>query len=193
MTIDAAKTGAAAARRIEMIDPHTADAAQSAVIARLGAGRGRIPGPFNVWLHSPAIASGLERIGTHVDASPNLPPRDAEVVMLATALHWRAHYPITNHLRHAAKEGVPAQVIHALYHGARVQGQEPRLQAICDLTQDLLAREDIDDARFEGYVDSLGRATIAEVLATIGYFSAVSLCFKLHDVQPAAHQIGPLP
>lgn len=175
--------------RLSLIDPATATADQAQVIARLGRGRGRIPTPYHIWLHSPQIAAGMEVIGTRLDHSPDLPPAEAEVVILATALHWQSPYVIANHLRHAASAGVPAALVADLRAGRRPRGHDARLQAVCDVTAAALAGGAMDDAAFAAHVAELGRATLAEILALIGYFTAVCLALRMHDIRPAPHQL----
>lgn len=170
--------------RLERIDPEQASAEQKKVIARLGEGRGRIPTPFNIWLHNPRLAEGMEIIGTHVDRSPVLSEAEGEVAILATAVFWNAPYVIANHRRSALKAGLPEAVVAAIVEKRRPVGIEGRLGLICDAVADLLAGGAVDDARFARYEAGLGRAAIAELLVVIGYFTSVSLAMTLHALQP---------
>lgn len=170
--------------RLELIDPERASDEQKKVIARLGQGRGRIPTPFNIWLHNPRLAEGMEIIGTHVDRSPVLSEAESEVAILATAVFWNAPYVIANHSRHAIKAGVPVPVVAAILGKRRPAPEAGRLGTVCDAVCDLLAGGAVDDAGFARYETELGRAVIAELLVTIGYFTSVSLAMTLHALQP---------
>jgi 4-carboxymuconolactone decarboxylase len=170
--------------RLERIDPEKASEEQKKVIARLGEGRGRIPTPFNIWLHNPHLAEGMEIIGTHIDHSPVLSEVESEVAILSTAVFWNAPYVIANHSRHALKAGVPETVVTAILEKRRPESSGGRFGAICDAVSDILAGGVIDDARFARYEAELDRATIAELLIVIGYFTAVSLAMTLHALQP---------
>jgi 4-carboxymuconolactone decarboxylase len=173
-------------KRLAPIDPDQASDEQKKVIARLGEGRGRIPTPFNIWLHNPQLAAGMEIIGTHVDRSPVLTEAESEVAILSTAVFWDAPYVIANHRRHALKAGVPEAVVSAILEKRRAEPGEGRLGAVCDAVSDILAGGRIDDARFARYETQLGRSVIAELLVTIGYFTSVSLAMSLHALQPKA-------
>jgi len=172
--------------RLERIDPEQADDEQKKVIARLGAGRGRIPTPFNIWLHNPRLAEGMEIIGTHIDRSPVLSEAESEVAILATAVFWNAPYVIANHRKHALKAGVPEAMVAAILGKRRPETGAGRLDLVCDAVHELLAGGMVDDERFARYASELGRAVIAELLITIGYFSSVSLAMSLHALQPKA-------
>ncbi|GAB5097533.1 carboxymuconolactone decarboxylase family protein [Caballeronia sp. HLA56] len=170
--------------RLARIDAEQATDEQKRVIAQLGAGRGRIPTPFNIWLHNPRLAEGMEIIGTHVDRSPVLSEAETEVAILATAVFWNASYVIANHHRHALKAGVPEAVVAAILDKRPPEAAPGRLGLVCDAVSDLLAGGKIDDARFVRYDAELGRAVIAELLVTIGYFTSISLGMTLHDLKP---------
>jgi len=170
--------------RLERIDAETASDEQKKVIARLGEGRGRIPTPFNIWLHNPHLAEGMEIIGTHIDHSPVLSEAESEVAILSTAVFWNAPYVIANHSRHALKAGVPEPVVAAILAKKRPETVEGRLGAVCDAVCDILAGGMMEDARFARYEAELGRAVIAELLVTVGYFTSVSLAMSMHALEP---------
>lgn len=170
--------------RLERIDAGQASEAQNKVIAQLGEGRGRIPTPFNIWLHNPRLAEGMEIIGTHVDHSPVLSEAESEVAILSTAVFWNAPYVIANHRRHALKSGVPELVVSAILEKRRPEAGDDRFGLICDAVCDILAGGAIDDARFARYVTGLGRDVIAELLVTVGYFTSISLGMTLHALKP---------
>lgn len=170
--------------RLERIDPQVASEEQQKVIARLGEGRGRIPTPFNIWLHNPRLAEGMEIIGTHVDHSPVLSEAETEVAILSTAVFWNAPYVIANHRRHALKSGIPDAAVNAILEKRRPESIDGRLGVVCEAVADILAGGAVDAARFARYEKELGRAVIAELLITVGYFTSVSLAMTLHALEP---------
>src|SRR6266702_7583086 len=130
--------------RLARIDAEQATGEQKRVIAQLGEGRGRIPTPFNIWLHNPRLAEGMEIIGTHVDHSPVLSEAETEVAILSTAVFWNASYVIANHHRHALKAGVPEAVVSAILEKRRPEGEPGRFGLLCDAVSDILAGGSID-------------------------------------------------
>ena len=61
--------------RILEIAPEKLTPEQTTIFNQLVAGRGRILGPYKIWIHSPTIASGMEHIGTHLNKRGSLSPR----------------------------------------------------------------------------------------------------------------------
>jgi 4-carboxymuconolactone decarboxylase len=171
--------------RLERIDSDQATAEQRDIIAKLGEGRGRVPTPFNVWLHNPRLAEGMEIIGTHIDNSPELTKVESEVAILSTAVFWNARYVVANHRRHSLSAGVPEPVVTAILEKRRPAGVEGRLGLICDAVYDILEGGGmVKDAQFAAYEAEFGRAFIAELLIIVGYFTSVSLAMNLHALEP---------
>ena len=50
--------------RLLELPPEQQTLEQQKVFEQLVAGRGRILGPYKIWIHSPTIATGMEHIGT---------------------------------------------------------------------------------------------------------------------------------
>ena len=53
--------------RLLELPPEKQTPEQKKVFEQLVAGRGRILGPYKIWIHSPTIASGMEHIGTYLE------------------------------------------------------------------------------------------------------------------------------
>lgn len=173
-----------AKNRLARIDPAQAGPEQQLVIARLGAGRGRIPTPFNIWLHNPRLAEGMEIIGTHIDGSTVLSDAESEVAILSTAVFWNAPYVIANHKKHALKSGLSEQDVAAILEKRRPEGLTGRLALVGDAVWDILHGAMIEDADFARYDAGLGREVVAELLVVVGYFTSVSLAMSLHALTP---------
>lgn len=170
--------------RLQLIDPENVSDEQKSIIAQLGAGRGRIPTPFNIWLHNPGLARGMEILGTHIDKSPVLTEMESEAVILATAVFWGALYVIANHQRHALKAGLPENVVNAILQKRRPPLVVGRLGVVLDAVTEILGGGRVDNARFSQYEAQLGRAVIAELIITVGYFTSVSIAMNLHALKP---------
>src|SRR3954453_20485332 len=103
--------------RLVELPPEQQTPEQKNVFEQLVAGRGRILGPYKVWIHSPTIASGMEHIGTFLNKRSSLSTREVEIGILVIARHWRSEYVLRAHVRDGKKAGLSQEVIDALLAG----------------------------------------------------------------------------
>lgn len=168
--------------RIEEVAPDKLTPKQSSVFKRLVAGRGRILGPYKIWIHSPAVADAMEQLGTFLNKRSSLSPREVEIGILVIAQHWDADYVRTAHIRGGLAAGLTQQTIDAVLAGRDPNLTDPHERAVHRFAAALVAGTKLSDAEFAEIEAVLGRAGIAEVLTLLGYYSAVSLGMKVHEV-----------
>src|SRR5258708_39801490 len=110
--------------RLLDLTPDQLSAEQKNIFEQLVAGRGRILGPYRVWIHSPTIASGMEQIGTFLNKRSTLSQREVEMVIIMIARHWQGDYVQAAHVRLGKEIGLsPAR------GDALVAGSQPPLTA----------------------------------------------------------------
>jgi len=103
--------------RIAEIPEAELSSAQTEVLRKLMAERGRVPTPFKIWLHSPALADRLHDLGSLLTGETTLSKREAKIAILLIAAHWRAIHVFTMHAREAREAGLPDAVIDAISAG----------------------------------------------------------------------------
>src|SRR3979411_3061497 len=108
--------------RILEIPPDKLTPEQTAVFDQLTAGRGRILGPYKVWIHSPTVASGMEQIAPFLTTHASLPNREIEIGILVIAQHWQADYVRQAHIREGKAAGLLQETIDAI-----LAGKDPKL------------------------------------------------------------------
>jgi 4-carboxymuconolactone decarboxylase len=162
---------------------------QTTVFERLTAGRGRILGPYKIWIHSPAVASGMEHIGTFLNKKGSLSPREVEIGILVIAQHWDADYVRQAHIRLGKEVGLTQEQIDAILAGRDPKFSDPHEKAVRTFATALAAGAKMTDEEFAEVEKLLGRAGVAEVLVLLGYYTSVALGMKVHQVpipqQPA--------
>ena len=168
--------------RILDVSPDQLTSEQKSIFERLVAGRGRILGPYRVWIHSPTIASGMEQIGTFLNKRSSLSEREVEMVIILIARHWQGDYVKTAHVRMGKKVGLSDAVIDALLAGNDPQLTDPHEAAVHRFASAMIASRKLPDAEFAEIEKALGRAGIAEVLVLLGYYTSVALGMKVHEV-----------
>jgi 4-carboxymuconolactone decarboxylase len=156
---------------------------QAVAAQRLTKGpRGRIPTPYKVWLHSPHLAQYMERLGTFLSHDSSLSTREIEIAVLVIARHWGADYVLHNHAREAKDAGISAETVEAILEGREPHWASSRDTAVYKIVKAADSGATLSEADFSFVLTHLGRASIAEIVALLGYFTAVSLAMKLHAV-----------
>jgi 4-carboxymuconolactone decarboxylase len=168
--------------RILEIPPEKLTPEQATVFDQLTAGRGRILGPYKIWIHSPPVASGMERIGTFLNKQSSLSKREVEIGILVIAQHWQADYVRQAHIREGKAAGLTQETIDAILAGADPKLGDAHEHAVYRFAAALVAGAKLSDAEFAEIETALGREGVAEVLALLGYYTSVSLAMKVHEV-----------
>src|SRR5205085_9838498 len=106
-----------AMNRILEIPPEKLTSEQKTVFDQLTAGRGRILGPYKIWIHSPTVASGMEHIGTFLNKHSSLSKREVEIGILVVAEHWKGDYVRQAHIREGKAVGLTQETIDAVLAG----------------------------------------------------------------------------
>lgn len=167
------------ARYLE-IDPASYSQSQKDVLARVAAGRGRVPTPFKVWLHSPKLANAIEQLGTMLNTQSSLTEREFELAIVLIAQHWESPFVIESHVRFLRRTGFPEAVMQQLVARQVPHFETAREQAIYDVYKAFERKEVASDAVFANAVDVLGRDGLAELLAFLGYYTTVAMAMKIH-------------
>ncbi len=168
--------------RILDIPPEKLTDEQKAGIEAVVGGRGRLLNPYRIWLHSPKVMRAMETLGTYLNKASSLSEREVELGIVLIAHHWKGEYVFHAHTRRLRELGVPETVITAIAHDAVPDFPNPRERAIYDIAKAAEAPGPGADAVFDGAAKILGRNGLAEVLALLGYYSAVAMAMKLHRV-----------
>jgi 4-carboxymuconolactone decarboxylase len=168
--------------RLIDIPPDQLTADQKTVFDNLTAGRGRILGPYKVWIHSPTVAAGMEQIGTYLNKRGKLTTREVEIGILLIAHHWDANYVRQAHIKAGKAAGLSDEIIDAVLAGRDPKLTDPHERAVHRFIVSLIAGAKLSDTEFAEVEHALGRDGIAEVLVLVGYYTSVALAMKVHDV-----------
>ena len=157
-------------------------AEQKTVFDQLVAGRGRILGPYKIWIHSPTVASGMEQIGTFLNKRSSLSTREVEIGILVIAQHWDGEYVKQAHIKAGKAAGLTQDQIDAILAGRDPKFTDPHESTVHRFATALATKTKLSDADFAEIEKAIGRDGIAEVLVLLGYYTSVALGMKVHEV-----------
>jgi 4-carboxymuconolactone decarboxylase len=134
--------------------------------------RGRMIRPYEVLLHTPAIARPAAELGHVIRFEGTLGDHDRELAILtAAAAHgcafeWDSHVPI------AAAAGVRDEAIARLRDGAGELTDAETV--IVDFVSELCASSTVADDTFAAAAGALGDAGVVELSVVAGYYAFLS-------------------
>lgn len=167
--------------RINLIterDQTTSDA-QRNIYDYIVASRGKMIRPFEVLMHTPALATPLSELGAKIRFGGSVADHDRELVILTAAVahgcqfEWDSHHPI------AVKAGVSKEAI------AHLQGSTEELTEhdalVITYVQTLIAESSVPSELFSRALDAFGEAGIIELTVTVGYYTLLAYTMSAVD------------
>jgi 4-carboxymuconolactone decarboxylase len=146
---------------------------------RLADDRGRLLGPFNAMLYSPAVGRPLQELGAALRFRTSLTRREREIATLVVAAHWHSGYEWYAHERIGSQAGLSDRELRALKDGRDLVPDVLRERIVYEVTRSMTADQDLSDALYNEAVATLGRATLVELVTLVGYYGALALQLRV--------------
>lgn len=176
--------------RIPFLQPSDLDPAAEAlwqeVIASRGTAvvnaQGGLSGPFNVWLHNPALGSLLTRLGGVLRFDSDLEPRLIELAIVTIAARWRSEFEWWAHSRRALENGISSDVLEAIRIGGPVSFQTEEESLVHSIANTLTREGFLDGATYAAGIDLLGVPGMVGLTVLCGYYSTVAFTLNVFRV-----------
>lgn len=148
----------------------------------LGRRGGRIPGPFRLSLHCPAITEVWHPLGETLRLKSGFPLRLSELTILTAARSWDCDYVFNAHASIALEGGLSRKVVEALQENARPAFELADEAAIYDYCMELARRRAVSDAAYARALELFGAPGVVELTALFGYYSMVAMTIVAHEM-----------
>lgn len=135
---------------------------------------GRLAGPFNAMLHSPAIGEALQSLGSSLRFGGHLPARTRELVICLVAATLDSDYEWYAHSRVASEVGVQPEELEGLRRGDVPPSLSSAETATIGLATALLRGGRIEEDVHAGALPHLGHAGITELTVLVGYYQTLA-------------------
>jgi 4-carboxymuconolactone decarboxylase len=148
--------------------------------------RGRLPGPYKVWVHNPRLVRAADPLGQHfTPGQSSLTEREREIAVIVMTSRWHSAYPTAAHETRGQEVGLPAAAVEAMIAGRPTSFPDPREQVVYEMAITLADGRLVARGLYDRAVAALGHERITDVIVLMGYYTAVSLTMNFYDV-PAA-------
>jgi len=145
--------------------------------------RGRLPGPYKVWVHNPSLVHAAAPLGQHfTPGQSSLSEREREIAVLVITSAWRSAYPTAAHEKRGQEVGLPAAAVQAIVAGLPTSFPDAREQAVYEVAMALASGRLVPQSLYERAVAALGHERITDVIVLMGYYTAVSLTMNFYAV-----------
>jgi 4-carboxymuconolactone decarboxylase len=145
--------------------------------------RGRLPGPYKVWVHNPSLVQAAAPLGQHfTPGQSSLSEREREIAVVVITSRWHSAYPMAAHEKRGKEVGLPAAAVEAIIAGLPASFADAREQAVYEVAMALAVGRQISQDLYDRVVKVLGHETITDVIVLMGYYTAVSLTMNFYAV-----------
>src|ERR1700757_2053064 len=100
--------------------------------------RGRLPGPYKVWVHNPKLLRAAAPLGEHfTPGHSSLSEREREIAVIVITSQWRSAYPAAAHEKRGKEVGLPTPAVEAMMAGQPASFADLREQVVYELATTL--------------------------------------------------------
>jgi 4-carboxymuconolactone decarboxylase len=145
---------------------------------------GNLTGPFNAFLHNPALGKHWSAIGETLRFRSRLDKRLFELAILIIAVHWRSGHEWAAHSALARAEGLSDDVIDALREGRLpIFGREDE-EIVYAFVSELVREQRVGDDAYAEAIALIGEEQMVELVNACGYYIALAAMLNAFDVHP---------
>jgi 4-carboxymuconolactone decarboxylase len=145
--------------------------------------RGRLPGPYKIWVHNPKLVRAASPLGSHfTPGQSSLSEREREIAVVVMTSKWHSAYPAAAHERRGKEVGLPAASVEAMVNGQPVSFTDAREQVVYEMAVALADGRLVSQGLYDRALETLGHESITDVIVLMGYYTCVSLTMNFYAV-----------
>jgi 4-carboxymuconolactone decarboxylase len=145
--------------------------------------RGRLPGPYKVWVHNPKLVHAADPLGQHfTPGASSLTEREREIAVVVITTKWNSDYPNAAHEKRGKEVGLPAASVEAIIGGLPTSFSDAREQMVYEVSMALANNRIVPNGVYDRAVSVLGHESITDMIVLMGYYTAVSLTMNFYAV-----------
>jgi 4-carboxymuconolactone decarboxylase len=145
--------------------------------------RGRLPGPYKVWVHNPKLVHAAAPLGQHfTPGQSSLTEREREIAVIVITSKWHSAYPTAAHEKRGKEVGLPASTVEAIIASLPASFSDPREQVVYEVAMALAGGRLVSQGLYDRAVKALGHESITDMIVLMGYYTAVSLTMNFYAV-----------
>ena len=183
--------------RLPLLDPSTLSTAQKETYERLNKTwipwantvpfeskleDGRLIGPFNPILFSPAISSSFLDLQETEQKNTSLSQRVRQVVILTVGAVWKSNYELYAHAAAARKAGISEDAIRTLTTGGLPDELRDQEKIAQRYARQLSAEHHVDAALYSAAEHAFGQRGLVEITYLTGIYHTVCALLNAFEI-----------
>lgn len=179
--------------RPEELTPEQQAAHEEMAKGRRAGRDGQFGGPFDPWVRSPEVAKRMVGFGGFLWARTTIGRRIVELAILVTGRFWESNVEWWAHAPMALEAGVSQQTIDDIFAQRRPTNAPADEVLAHDVSRALHETHQLPQDLYDAAVATFGEQGLVELIATIGYYTTVSMTLNAFEVGLPAGQEPPFP
>ncbi|OYY79679.1 MAG: hypothetical protein B7Y43_01050 [Sphingomonas sp. 28-62-20] len=143
---------------------------------------GALMGPWNPWLHEPAIGKAVWDLTKAMTAQASLPDPARQIAILVTGAHFDAAYELYAHIAVAEREGMPAQRLSELCANVKPHDLPHEQGVAYDVAFALVNGGVLPEPCYRLAVETFGQRGANELIYLVGLYALVSMTLNGFNV-----------
>lgn len=145
--------------------------------------RGRLPGPYKVWVHNPKLVHAAAPLGQHfTPGASSLSEREREIAVVVITAKWHSAYANNAHEKRGKEVGLQAAAVEAIIAGLPTSFDNEREQVVYEVAMALATVRLVPQGLYDRAVKVLGHESITDMIVLMGYYTCVSLTMNFYAV-----------
>jgi 4-carboxymuconolactone decarboxylase len=179
--------------RLPKLTPDAMTPRQRETYDRIAGKRGKLGGPYQVWLQSPELCDRQEAMTSYCRWECSLPEKLREFGLLLAARFWDAQYSWNAHVDPAIRLGISADVIAAVAEKRTPVFNNDDERVFYGFVMEMLTDHFVSQPTFAAAREVFGNQGVVDIVASIGAFVTLSMCLNAFEVDLQADRAPPFP
>ena len=191
--------------RLSYVDPANLSPEQKALYDSIASGpraakraslvdaEGHLTGPFNAFLHLPALGAHWSAIGEGLRFRTGIDRRLFELAILVIAVHWKSGHEWAAHAKLARDAGIEESAIQAMREGRDPDLPKPDESAVYRFVRELVVERRVQNRTYSALVSVVGEKQVVELVNAVGYYVALAAMLNAFAVHPPKGLDDPWP
>lgn len=151
--------------------------------------RGKLSGPFSVWIHTPDIAAPADQLANCFRVNPRLDKRLIELIILMMCREATVKYAWSVHAPLALQAGLSQDTVDAIRARRRPDFERDDERLVYETVSELVATKTLGTASFERALAALGRDGLIEAISCAGFYGMIGLVLNSFDIPPQSADV----